>query len=69
LFYLTTDGFLDQNGGEKNFKFGKKKFEALLIELNKYPLECQTDIIARILDEYKKDTPQRDDITVLGFKV
>ncbi len=24
-FYITTDGYIDQNGGEKGFPFGKKK--------------------------------------------
>ena len=27
-FYLTTDGYLDQNGGDKSFPFGKKRFRA-----------------------------------------
>ena len=35
-FYLTTDGYLDQNGGEKSFPFNKKRFKALLDE-NKQP--------------------------------
>jgi len=29
-FYLTTDGYLNQNGGEKSFPFEKKKFQNII---------------------------------------
>ena len=31
-FYITSDGYLDQNGGEKDFPFGKKRFGELIIK-------------------------------------
>ena len=29
-FYCTTDGYLDQNGGENGFPFGKKKLQNII---------------------------------------
>jgi hypothetical protein len=29
-FFLSTDGYLDQNGGDKGFPFGKKKFSEII---------------------------------------
>ena len=30
IFYITTDGYLHQNGGEKNFSYGRNRFEATI---------------------------------------
>ncbi len=67
-FYLTTDGIIDQNGGNKNFALGKKRFKKLLENINEHPFTEQKAKIEKYLEEYKKDYPQRDDITVLGFR-
>ena len=67
-FYMTTDGYLDQAGGEKQFGFGNKRFETLLLENAKHPLAQQTTRFAEALDDYMGDLPQRDDITLLSFR-
>lgn len=69
VFFLATDGFIHQNGGEKDFSFGRKRFkEVLSINSNK-PLREQKSILELRLKEYQGNELQRDDITVLGFKV
>lgn len=67
-YYMTTDGYLDQAGGEKMFGFGNKRFERLLVENAQRPLQQQTARFAEALDEYMGDLPQRDDITLLSFR-
>lgn len=67
-FYMTTDGYLDQAGGEKRFGFGNKRFEKLLLENAQRPLTEQSQLFAAALDAYMGDLPQRDDITLLSFR-
>ncbi|AFG38393.1 SpoIIE family protein phosphatase [Spirochaeta africana] len=66
--YLTSDGLLDQNGGERGFPFGKRRFIRLLETLRGQPLPQQREQILGALDEYRGENPQRDDIVVLGFQ-
>lgn len=67
-YYMTTDGYLDQAGGEKKFGFGSKRFEQLLVENAQRPMHEQTERFAQVLDEYMGDLPQRDDVTLLSFR-
>ena len=67
-YYMTTDGYLDQAGGDKQFGFGNKRFESLLVENAQRPLSQQTARFAEALDDYMGDLPQRDDITLLSFR-
>jgi serine phosphatase RsbU (regulator of sigma subunit) len=68
VFYLTTDGYIDQNGGEKGFPFGKKQFHALIQECSNTPLDKQKDLFTKTLQNYQKDEERNDDITVIAFK-
>lgn len=67
VFYLTTDGYLDQNGGLKDYSFGRKRFEAMLQGLSDYPFDQQRRRIQQALADYQGRAAQRDDITVLAF--
>ncbi|MCL6638294.1 MAG: SpoIIE family protein phosphatase [Firmicutes bacterium] len=69
LFYLTTDGCIDQNGGPKNYSFGIRRFVAIIDSGHEKPLPEQGEIFSRELLRYMGDESQRDDITVLGFKL
>lgn len=68
-FYLTTDGFLDQNGGPKNYSFGKKRFVELIDRYGQLPLVQQGQHFQRELEHYRGAEAQRDDITVLAFQI
>ncbi len=68
-FYLTTDGFIDQNGGEKGFPFGKKRFKSLIEENYEKAFEKQKTIFSESLKEYQKDEERNDDVTVVGIKI
>ncbi|HXH01886.1 MAG TPA: biofilm regulation protein phosphatase SiaA [Candidatus Competibacteraceae bacterium] len=67
-FYLTTDGFLDQAGGDKGFSFGNGRFRNLLLRHASLPLAEQQRAFTECLAGYRGDYPQRDDITVLSFR-
>lgn len=67
-YYLVTDGFLDQAGGDKGYGFGSTRFRAMLRDHAALPLSEQTAAFVRVLSEYQGERPQRDDITMLSFR-
>jgi sigma-B regulation protein RsbU (phosphoserine phosphatase) len=66
--YLTTDGLLDEPGGNKGFGFGSKRFKATLAEHAHLSMQDQAKTLAQALDDYRGSRHQRDDITVAGFR-
>jgi PAS domain S-box-containing protein len=66
-FYLSTDGFIDQLGGDKRLPFGNKRFRALLQEIKDLSFEEQSKKIMQAFKEYKGDNDRQDDVTVVGF--
>jgi len=66
-FYMATDGFADQMGGERERRFGSRRFRELLRENAHLPFEKQQEILLQAFDEYKGDYERQDDVTVVGF--
>lgn len=69
VFYITTDGYLHQNGEKDDRKFGKERFKEMIRKNHKKPLSMQKELIETTLVKYMGKEPQRDDITVTGFKL
>ncbi|WP_304639218.1 biofilm regulation protein phosphatase SiaA [Pseudomonas sp.] len=67
-FYLCTDGFLDQAGGEEGFGFGNGRFAEMLRAHASLPLAEQSKAFSSTLAAYQGEYPQRDDITMLCFR-
>ena len=68
IFYLSSDGFADQNNAEGK-KFGTKKLKQLIFNVSKYSLKEQKKILLKELSMHMKNQEQRDDITLIGFKL
>lgn len=68
-FYITTDGYLDQNGGTKGYPMGKRRFTQQLLKIHRLPFKKQKEALLHHLNVYKKDEEQSDDITLIGFEV
>ncbi|WP_281890875.1 SpoIIE family protein phosphatase [Paenibacillus sp. YYML68] len=66
--YMATDGFFDQNGGEKGLPFGKKRFMETLERVGGLSLQEQSDTLWRELVRYMGEEEQRDDVTLLAFR-
>ncbi len=67
--FLTTDGLLDQIGGERRRSYGKKRFVDLLAELKDQPLDAHPGRILESLAAYQGGEKRRDDVSVAGFRV
>ncbi len=68
-FYMLTDGFQDQFGGEAKEKFNLKRFKDLVLRLESQPLTNQKNNFNKALTEWKKDNDQTDDILIIGFSL
>ncbi len=66
--YLTSDGYVDQNGMDRR-KIGTPKFLELLEEIKSEPLDKQLSVLEETLDQHQGEQEQRDDITVLGIRL
>lgn len=69
VFYLVTDGILDQSGGDRGLPLGRGGFTAWLRDNAALPMEVQEEALTRALNDFRGDKPQRDDITVLAFRL
>ena len=66
-FYLSTDGFIDQLGGERRFPLGNKRFKDILLKNNHHDFAVQQKELFKLFDEYRRDNDQQDDVTIVGF--
>ena len=69
IFIVTTDGFIHQNGGHKNYPFGKKRLYNMIQQCEAKDLNSMKTEFEATLEEYMNNEEQRDDITVFAFKV
>ena len=71
-FYCTTDGYLDQNGGEKDFPFGKKRFGNIIKEYHQESMADQREVFLYEMAEYEnmiENNDRNDDMTVIAFEI
>ena len=71
-FYCTTDGYLDQNGGDKDFPFGKKRFVNIIKEYHRETMADHKEIFINEMFQYEemiKNNERNDDMTVIGFTI
>jgi serine phosphatase RsbU (regulator of sigma subunit) len=69
VFYMTTDGMIDQVGGEKRRMYGKRRFTELLRTLVGMPLAEQKGRLIEALQDYQGNEIRRDDVSLIGFKI
>src|SRR5690606_4038224 len=60
-FYLTTDGLLDQAGGERGYGFGQMRFLQFIETHCDLPFAQQRKALIATLSQYQGTLPQRDD--------
>lgn len=68
-FYIFSDGFSDQVGGDRRQKYMTKNFQKLLVDIHEKPMSAQKTLLEEELQKWKGDYPQIDDILVIGFRL
>jgi serine phosphatase RsbU (regulator of sigma subunit)/ligand-binding sensor domain-containing protein len=68
-FYMFSDGYVDQFGGEKGKKFMSKKFKQLILENHTKSMTDQKTLLDNTIEAWKGEQEQVDDILVIGFRI
>ncbi|OJJ23451.1 hypothetical protein BKI52_03560 [marine bacterium AO1-C] len=68
IFYLYSDGFMDQNDKLRK-RFGSDQFRDLLYTNHHLPMDVQKQKLETALEKHMQDSSQRDDILVMGVRV
>jgi len=69
IFYLASDGFADQFGGNENRKYMTRNFKDFLIKNHQLSMEEQGLILEKEMDHWISGNEQTDDMLVIGFKL
>jgi serine phosphatase RsbU (regulator of sigma subunit) len=68
-FYLFSDGYTDQFGGENVKKFNRKRFRNLLLSLEGVSMKKQKKELELSYNNWKGKQEQIDDVCVIGVKI
>lgn len=68
-FYLFTDGYADQFGGQKNKKYTYRRLKRELLIHSQQSMDSQRDLLMNTHLAWKESYAQTDDIVFLGFKI
>jgi serine phosphatase RsbU (regulator of sigma subunit) len=68
-FYLSTDGYQDQFGGERNYKLMSTHFKQLLFDISQSPMPDQQLALENHIKDWLGQNRQIDDMLVVGVKV
>jgi serine phosphatase RsbU (regulator of sigma subunit) len=68
-FYMFTDGYTDQFGGENGKKLTIAKFKEVILSVKDKLIEEQEEALLAFLESWKGSFNQPDDILVIGVRV
>lgn len=68
-FYIYSDGYADQFGGERNKKYMTKRFRELILQISSLDMPSQEEKLKKEFDLWSGGNEQVDDVLVIGFKV
>lgn len=68
MFYMFSDGYVDQFGGPEQKKFKHRRFKHLLLNIHKMPARDQKVILYQRLEDWRGINEQTDDISIVGFE-
>lgn len=67
--YMTTDGILDQFGGDEDKKFKATGFKKLILKANEMEMAKQKEMFALTMQHWIQNNDQIDDICVFGLEL
>ena len=67
-FYIFSDGYADQFGGEQKQKLFTKRFKELLLSIQDQTMQQQEKYLNNFIEDWKAGADQVDDILVIGVR-
>ena len=68
IFYVFSDGYVDQFGGSENKKYMYRRFRFLLTKIHSFSVDDQKSILEEEFRAWMGNNVQLDDIMVIGFR-
>ncbi len=68
-FYIFSDGYADQFGGEQGKKMKTANFKKLLLSIKDENMEQQKQFIDQAFESWKGELEQLDDVCVIGVRI
>ena len=68
-FFLFTDGYADQFGGDKGKKFKSRPIKEMLLQNAALPANAQKEKLETIFTNWKTNIEQVDDVCILGVRL
>ncbi|MFT7611871.1 MAG: serine phosphatase RsbU (regulator of sigma subunit)/Tfp pilus assembly protein PilF [Parvicellaceae bacterium] len=68
-FYVFSDGFADQFGGEKGKKFKSANFKRLLLSIQNGAMDDQCSVLDESFEAWRGDLEQLDDVCIIGVRI
>jgi serine phosphatase RsbU (regulator of sigma subunit) len=69
VFYICTDGFQDQFGGENRQKFMSRNLKDVFLTISDKDVQEQEEILVNTFETWQGIHPQIDDVLIIGVKV
>ncbi len=69
VIYIFSDGFADQFGGDQEKKFGYKRLRETLLSFEGMSMKDQKKKLEQVINNWKADYEQVDDITFIGKRI
>lgn len=67
-FYMFSDGYGDQFGGEKNRRFSTKRMKQIFSSMQNRNIDEQRRVLDKEFEDWKGENEQIDDVCVIGIK-
>ncbi|HAN77213.1 MAG TPA: pas/pac sensor protein, partial [Bacteroidales bacterium] len=68
-FYLFSDGYVSQFGGQKEEKFKSNRFKELLLKIHNQPFAEQLETLNQSISVWQGSNAQTDDMLVMGVGI
>ena len=68
-FYLFSDGYIDQIGGDKNRSFSKSRMIDIVDKNKDKPMDVQKEVLLQELKEYQNGFERIDDVTYIAVEI
>lgn len=66
--YISSDGYYDQFGGERDKRIGRRRYRELLESVSTLPIKEQHERLVEYFENWKGDRFQVDDVCLIGFR-
>lgn len=66
--YISSDGYYDQFGGDRDRRLGKRSYREKLQEVSVLPIKQQHEVLTAFFDTWKRNSFQVDDVCLIGFR-